>query len=200
MVAKMAEAGNTSMFVGLESGNQETLDQFQKKTSIEQQRRAVEILRENNIRIFGSFIIGEEHESPRMIKETIRFARHLKPDTCQFSLLTPYPGSRLYQNMEYLGKLLTKDWDAYDGAHLVFRNKHLTARTAQGLLRRAYLRFYLRLSNMPAFIKNLFTDPEEFKQVLHYIRSGFSIFRALKKDQSDRTIEHRQYDINYTPS
>ncbi len=186
MVKRMAEAGNRSVFLGLESGNQDTLDYFQKRTTLEMQEKAVRILRDNGIRIFGSFILGELHETRRMIKETIRFAKKLKPDTCQFSLLTPYPGSRLFQQMEELKQIVTKNWDLYDGAHMVIKNPNLTIQELNKLFRMAYVRFYLRLSNVPGAVKKFIFNPKEFKELISTVYSGFSIFHQLNNKKSTK--------------
>ncbi len=180
MVRKMALAGASTVFLGLESGNQQTLDRYQKRITVEQQLEAVRLLRKYGIRVYGSFILGELHETPGMIRETIRFARKLKPETCQFSLLTPYPGSRLFHQLDSLKQLVTKNWDLYDGAHLVFHNPNLSAKELQRLLQQAYLKFYLRVSNIPAAVKEFLKDPVEFKQIVQQIKAGVDIFRRLK--------------------
>lgn len=179
MVKKMVEAGNRSQFLGLESGNQDTLNHFQKRTTLEQQQQAVSLLKQYNISVFGSFILGELHETKKMIKKTIRYAKRLNPDTCQFSLLTPYPGSRLFKQMENLKQLITRNWDYYDGAHLVFKNPNLSVKSLQKLLRRAYMSFYIRISNLPGVIRKLFGQPGEIRELWQRIRSGFSIFHDL---------------------
>lgn len=181
MVEKMAEAGNRGVFLGLESGNQETLDYFQKKTTLEQQKQAVNILNQYNIDVHGSFILGEPHESKKMIKQTIKFSRQLDLDVCQFSVLTPYPGSRLYRELEENQELVTKDWDLYDGAHLVFKNPSLSAKSVTRLLRFAYRRFYLRLSNIPSSIVNFIRHPKSIGDFLKNLYIGISIFRKLNK-------------------
>ncbi|HHM23941.1 MAG TPA: radical SAM protein [Bacteroidetes bacterium] len=180
MVRQMALAGASSVFLGLESGNQATLDHYQKKITVEQQREAVRLLKRHGIRVYGSFIIGEMHETPKMIRQTIRFARRLKPETCQFSLLTPYPGSRLFQQLDSLKQLITKNWDLYDGAHLVFKNPNISAKELQRLLRQAYLKFYLRASNIPAVVIEFLKDPVEFREIVRQIKAGVDIFRRLK--------------------
>ncbi|MEJ2657014.1 MAG: radical SAM protein [Desulfobacterales bacterium] len=182
MVNKMAMAGNTSVFLGLESGNQATLNHYQKRTTVEQQKAAVRILKKHNIKVWGSFILGEMHETKKMIKQTIQFARKLNLETCQFSLLTPYPGSRLFQQMESLQQLMTKNWDLFDGLHLVFQNSNLSAKELQQLLRKAYFKFYLGISNIPAALRALLKDTGTFRQMIYNIHLGMDIIQKLGKD------------------
>ncbi len=184
MVKKMALAGNRSMFLGLESGNQNTLDYYNKKTSLQQQISAIHILKENGIRVFGSFILGEIHETEEMVNETIHFARKLNPDRCQFSLLTPYPGSELFEQLDRDQKIISRNWDTYDGAHMVFESDHLSALKLEKLFRKAYFRFYIRMNKFPAIIKEIFKNPLKIVHEILMIFYGFSIFKELKKGKS----------------
>ncbi|HER43465.1 MAG TPA: radical SAM protein, partial [Candidatus Eisenbacteria bacterium] len=97
MIRAMARAGFRWTFVGFESGSQEVLDGFGKKTVAGDAFRAMEILRSNGVRATGAFILGAVNDTPETIDETIRFARDLNPRKVQFSILTPYPGTKLYE-------------------------------------------------------------------------------------------------------
>ena len=179
MVKKMAETGNRSVFLGLESGNQDTLDIYEKKSTPKQQQQAVQILKKNKVQIFGSFILGERHETKKMIQKTIKFARKLNIDNCQFSLLTPYPGSRLYEQLDQDEQLTTKNWDQYDGVHIVFKNSQLSVKKMQRLLRQAYLGFYLRLSRIPGALLGIAKEPARIRVNLSRLYSGISIFNKI---------------------
>jgi anaerobic magnesium-protoporphyrin IX monomethyl ester cyclase len=196
MVKKMAEAGNRSVFLGLESGNQNTLNYYQKKTSIQQQKDAVSILKKYQIRIFGSFILGEFHETKRMIHQTIRFAKKLNPDKCQFSLLTPYPGSELFNQLDQNHKLVTKNWDVYDGAHMVFETEHLSIWKLEQLFRKAYFRFYLRISKLPGALWQFFRNPPKVLEDLSKIFHGLSIFKDLEYKNSQESEYMMKEDQN----
>jgi anaerobic magnesium-protoporphyrin IX monomethyl ester cyclase len=196
MVKKMAEAGNRSAFLGLESGNQNTLNYYQKKTSIQQQKEAVGILKKHKIRVFGSFILGEFHETKRMINQTIRFAKKLNPDKCQFSLLTPYPGAELFNQLDQSHRLVTKNWEVYDGAHMVFETEHLSIRTLEQLFRKAYFRFYLRLSKLPGALWQLFRNPAKVIKDLSRIIHGLSIFKDLEYKNSRESEYMMKEDQN----
>lgn len=179
MVREMALAGCQTVFLGLESGNQTTLDQLQKKITLEQQRVAVRLLKDHGISAYGSFMLGELHETRRMLKRTVRFALSLHLDACQFSLLTPYPGSRLYRQMEASRQLSTHDWDLYDGVHLVFKNPAIGAPALEKLVRRAYLRFYLRLCARPVNLKQLLFNPRKLIGQFQLVRRGMRMFRKM---------------------
>jgi anaerobic magnesium-protoporphyrin IX monomethyl ester cyclase len=142
MVEIMGKAGLRQVFIGFESSNQETLDGFGKNLQADTAFRGVEILKKNKIDVWGSFIIGGLDESKKMVKETIRFAKKLNPAYAQFSILTPYPGTRLYDAVK--DKLLTDNWEIFWGGQPVMSLDKITPKELQRLIIRAYLSFYLR--------------------------------------------------------
>ncbi len=143
-VEVMARAGVKTMFLGIESPHKRILKAFHKggKASADTSSQAVNLLREYGIGTFAGFILGEFSETEQEIKQTIEYACELNPATAQFSILTPYPGTETWQSLK--PHLITRDWDLYDGLHAVFNGQHLTALEMEHLLRKAYLKFYLR--------------------------------------------------------
>ncbi len=88
-----------------------------------------------------------------MIKKTIHYAKRLDPAYAQFSVLTPYPGTRLYDSVK--DRLLTDNWEIYWGGQPVIRLDKITPKELQRLIIRAYLSFYLRpkkLFQLPCLI------------------------------------------------
>lgn len=141
MVKKMSEAGCKYIFIGFESRHQRTLDSYGKTTSEKTYKNVVALLREYKIAIHGSFIIGGLDETKEMVIDTIRYARELNPEAVQFSILTPYPGTRLFEEVKE--RILTYDWDLYDCLHSVIRLNHLGEDEIHALLKKAYMTFYL---------------------------------------------------------
>ena len=142
MVGLMAKAGLKQVFIGFESADQNTLDGFGKKLDTGNIFKGVEILKKNKIDIWGSFIIGALKESKEMVKKTIRFAKIIDPAFAQFSILTPYPGTKLYDSVK--NRLLTNNWEIFWGGQPVIRLDKITPKELQRLIVRAYLSFYLR--------------------------------------------------------
>lgn len=141
MVAKMAAAGCRYVFIGFESRHQQTLDSYNKKTKEGMARDVSELLKRYRISIHGSFIIGDVHETREMVLDTIRYAKELDPQAVQFTILTPYPGTRLF--VEVQERVISRDWDRFDCLHSVIRTNHLAPHELEMLLRKAYRSFYL---------------------------------------------------------
>lgn len=141
MVAKMAEAGCRYIFIGFESRQQETLDSYNKKTTDTMAKDVTNLLKKHRISVHGSFIIGNLYETREMVRDTIRHAKEINPQAVQFTILTPYPGTQLYENVK--DRIISRDWDLYDCLHSVIRTDHLSQKELEGLLKQAYLSFYL---------------------------------------------------------
>jgi anaerobic magnesium-protoporphyrin IX monomethyl ester cyclase len=142
MVEAMARSGFSWTFIGFESGNQEMLDAYGKKAGTDDARHAMTILKANNVKVTGAFILGALTETEEMIRQTIDFAKELDPTRAQFSLLTPYPGAKLYERVR--GRLLTRDWNLYSGMCPTFKLDHITPERLHRLLISAYSSFYGR--------------------------------------------------------
>lgn len=142
MVEKMAEAGAYMVFLGMESASEETLRGYRKVIGTEQFQRAVSILAKYNIKTWASFMIGALNETRDMIIKTLQFARKLNPHAVQFSILTPYPGTDLFERVKE--RLLTRNWNVFDGTHPIFRLDYMSAKELRRLLSAAYRSFYLR--------------------------------------------------------
>lgn len=142
MMEAMARAGFRWTFIGFESGSQEMLDGYGKKAYLQDALKAMEILKANGVQTTGAFILGATNETADMVRQTIDFAKLLDPTRAQFSILTPYPGTRLFNDVE--DRLLTRRWDLYAGMHPTFRLDHLTPDETTHLFNLAYCSFYGR--------------------------------------------------------
>jgi anaerobic magnesium-protoporphyrin IX monomethyl ester cyclase len=142
MVARMAAAGSTTVYLGIESGNEETLNSLGKNTKATDVTLAVEILRQNGIESYGSYIIGNLNETAGDVEKTIDMAVRLNTNIAQFSILTPYPGTKLYEQIK--DRIFCQRWKCYDGLHVVFRHPLINRFYLQFLLIKAFVRFYRR--------------------------------------------------------
>jgi len=173
MVRMMAKAGLKRTFLGFESGSQEVLNGYGKKALIRDAVKAMEILKENDVRVTGGFILGALNETKDMMKETINFAKRLNPSTAQFSILTPYPGTKLYERVK--DRLLTKNWEIYTCLHPTIKLDHVSSGELRRLLIMAYFSFYWRLGKVVENMPNLY---RMFPSVLKPLASKLFIEKA----------------------
>ena len=100
----------------------------------------------------GAFMIGEIGETREEVENTIDYSKKLSIDYAQFSILTPFLGTKLYEQVK--DRILTHDWDKYDGAHSVLKLNNLSPQVIKELMIKAYKQFYLR----PKWIAKNFTN------------------------------------------
>lgn len=110
MINLMAKSGCRMLFLGIESVSKKILDSYNKKINANDSLKAVKLLKRYGISTWGSFIIGGLEETKEMILNTIKFSKLLNPETVQFSILTPFPGTRLYQDAINAGIIIRKAW------------------------------------------------------------------------------------------
>jgi anaerobic magnesium-protoporphyrin IX monomethyl ester cyclase len=154
MIRRMAEAGAYMVFLGLESPNQSILESYNKHIANDQQQKAVELLKKYGIEIHASYIIGNIKETSEMAEHTINWAMKLKVKTSQFSILTPYPGTALFEDSQKENRFLHRKWDFYDGLHPVLKLDYITPRQLRNTLVRAYKKVYLN----PSYLFHLVFD------------------------------------------
>jgi radical SAM superfamily enzyme YgiQ (UPF0313 family) len=127
LVREMALAGCTGVFVGFESLSDENLVEAKKKTPRPSDyARRVGVLHDHGIQVNGSFVLGFDHDREDVFARTVTWIEEARLECATFHILTPYPGTPLFQQMEAEGRLLHKDWRLYDTAHTVFRPRHMT--------------------------------------------------------------------------
>ncbi len=138
----MRRTGGNIAYIGLESINPETLEAYQKKQSVEDIKESIRRFHEYRVRVHGMFVLGSDSDTVETIRETAEFALETRIDSVQFMVLTPLPGTALFQQMEQEGRLLTRDWELYDGMHVVFQPAKMSPEELQEGMYQAYRRFY----------------------------------------------------------
>jgi radical SAM superfamily enzyme YgiQ (UPF0313 family) len=127
LVREMALAGCTGVFVGFESLSDQNLADARKKTPrCAEYARRVALLHDNGIQVNGSFVLGFDHDGPDVFARTVEWVEQNRLECATFHILTPYPGTPLFRQMESEGRLLHRDWTRYDTANVVFRPKRMT--------------------------------------------------------------------------
>jgi radical SAM superfamily enzyme YgiQ (UPF0313 family) len=154
LVEKMKKAGCWIIFLGIESGSQKILDAIGKRITLEQVKKAVKILKDAGIQVLGSFIIGFLQDTKETIKETIKFAKSLNLNYAEFSILTPYPGTPIFDYAKKHGVLLTEDWSKYTAIEPIVKIEGVSEKEIKALFQKAYITFYLRPRIVMEWLKN----------------------------------------------
>ena len=113
LLIKMKQAGCVSIAFGIEFGNQTILDAAEKQIQLKDVRPTVEMIREAGLKSKGFFMIGYPTETRETVLETIQLAITCGINYAVFSLVTPFPGTKLFRYCEENGLLVHKDWEHY---------------------------------------------------------------------------------------
>ncbi|HEY1170485.1 MAG TPA: radical SAM protein [Verrucomicrobiae bacterium] len=130
---KLAErSGCKGLLMGLESISPQNLRQNHKGfNSPDKFAKVVERLHEHGIALQGCFVFGLDHDEPDVFLKTAEFAVQAKIDLPRFAIVTPFPNTALYKRLVAEGRLLTRNWELYDGQHVVFQPKKMSVQELQ---------------------------------------------------------------------
>jgi radical SAM superfamily enzyme YgiQ (UPF0313 family) len=84
------------------------------------------VLHRYGIQVNGSFVLGFDHDRPEVFQRTVEWIEANRLECATFHILTPYPGTPLFRQLESQGRILHRDWDKYDTAHVVFQPRHMS--------------------------------------------------------------------------
>lgn len=122
-----AKAGCVNAFVGIESLNQENLSEFNKTTRRQQDiGEIVKAFRKAGIILFASLIFGLDKDTPQSIEATVNTLKKLGVGIAIPWLLTPFPGTRVYDDYKKEGRILHENYSQYDCWHPVIRPKSMS--------------------------------------------------------------------------
>jgi radical SAM superfamily enzyme YgiQ (UPF0313 family) len=163
LIRAMALAGCTGVFVGFESLSDANIQHAKKRSPrADDYARRVRLFHDNGIQVNGSFVLGFDEDRPDVFARTASWIEENRLECATFHILTPYPGTPLFREMETQRRLLHRDWSLYDTGHVVFRPKHLSPEE----LVQGYHWMYQHLFSLCSIWRR---RPEDFRAVLPYL-------------------------------
>ena len=161
------QAGCLGWLVGFESISKESLDSVKKKTNkIENYSNAVEKIHDNHMMVCGTFVFGFDGDTIDVFRKTKEFVEESGIDVPDALILTPFPGTPLYNRLEKEKRILTKDWTRYDHKHVVFQPKNMTPEELLENTYNLYKEFFTIGNSIKRTIKSINLDYYAFKCVL----------------------------------
>ena len=123
---RMKDAGLIGIKFGVESGNQQLVDSAEKNLDLKKVERAVAWCKQLDIKTHLTFTFGLPGETRETVQETMAFAKKLNPDSLQFSITTPFPGTKYFNVLKEKNNLISEEWEKYDGCQFnVIKSDHL---------------------------------------------------------------------------
>jgi radical SAM superfamily enzyme YgiQ (UPF0313 family) len=172
----MKRAGCRALCVGFETGNQEIIDAYGKRLTVEDYHRFAKYAHKVGITFHGCFIVGGPGENRKTMMKTLKMALKLKPDTAQFYPLMVYPGTPEYDRMRDNGMLVTTDYEKWlttTGLHnCILRTVDSSPEELIRFCDYARRRFYLRPSYLWYKARQALLDPIERRRTI----KAFKVF------------------------
>jgi len=137
------EAGCVAWLIGFESVSQKTIDEIGKKTNkVDEYFQAVKNIHDHKMAVIGCFIFGFDTDTYDVFDDTLKTIKELKIDVADFCVLTPFPGTPIFNKLEKEGRILTKDWVNYNLKTAVFQPKKMTEDEIHKGMQKMYSEFY----------------------------------------------------------
>jgi len=177
LIEKAAEAGLRSVFVGFETLSSKNLEQSNKVQNLQKDyTAAIKRLHSLGIMINGSFVFGLDDDEEDVFMKTVDWGVENSITTATYHVLTPYPGTRLFKDMQKAGRIQTYNWDLYDTRNVVYKPGKLTPEQLKSGYDLAYESFY-SWSNI---IKSGFGHDSLIHNLKHFFyTSGWKKFEPL---------------------
>lgn len=169
LLEQAVAAGLRSLFVGFETLNPHSLREQHKVQNLNRDYgAAIRRLHDLGVMVNGSFVFGMDHDDETVFDRTVAWAIEQGIETATFHILTPYPGTALYQRMATQGRLLHANWDRYDTRHVVYRPAQLTPEA----LERGYWRAYAEFYRWHSIFQGAWTKPTSLGKLRHLAYAG----------------------------
>ncbi len=139
---KLRKSGLNWVLLGVENSEPSTLQTFKKGIRPQDAQEAVKLLKENDIFAHAMFIIGERKDTAQSIARLREFANQLDPDFALFAVLTPFPGTQVFEEAQRNGWIEDDNWSHYDMIHATMPTETLSLKQVQEELYKCYRSFY----------------------------------------------------------
>jgi radical SAM superfamily enzyme YgiQ (UPF0313 family) len=147
-----ARSGCRGLLIGFESLSPDSLAETRKAFNLRTDyHEVVRKIHARGIALMGCFVFGFDHDTRETFGRTVEFVLDAHIDLPRYAILTPFPGTPLFQRLKQEGRLLTEDWGLYDGQHVVYQPSRMSPEELRDGARWAWKRTY----SFPAIARRL---------------------------------------------
>lgn len=150
------ESGCRGVLIGLESLNTQSLTSVGKRfREVDKYKEIIANIHSHNIAVNGCFVLGFDGDTEEELLALPERVDKLGLDLCRFAILTPYPGTKLYEEYEKKGRITTKEWYRYNQNGAVFEPANMSAERLNEIYRKVWKESY----TWKRVLKRTFTSP-----------------------------------------
>jgi len=152
-----ANSGCKQLFLGMESVSQSSMEEVRKGFNrVEDYARLIDRVHAHGIAVQAGIVFGFDHDTPAIFRDTLDFLEETGVQNATFNILTPYPGTPLFERLVSQGRITSRYWRHYNGrTHVVFQPKQMSTDELLAGFRYANQRFY----SVSSVIKRLRRSP-----------------------------------------
>ncbi len=176
LLPKMRKAGNFWVMAGLERHDRDTLDKYNKGIKSSDAKLSMRLLKDNDIFSQATLITGDRSDTHESMDEFRDFVHLVDPDIAIFMILTPFPGTALFNTAHHNGWIEDYNWNNYDMTRAVMPTEHLTRQEVQEELYQCYRNFY---GSMKRRLTGVFSK-NHFKRKTYRYMAGQGLMQSLK--------------------
>jgi hypothetical protein len=174
MVKLAAESGCVSVFVGMESLDEDCLTETNKPFNrVQKFSQEIKMFHDHGIMVNPGIVFGFDNDDESVFERAVEFLIKNQVELAYFNVLTPLPGTALYERYDRAGRIFDRDWSKYDGKHVVFHPSRMTSEQLQEGFFWANHQFY----SLPSIWRRLAGTKQRFIARLEMNRE----FRKLVK-------------------
>jgi len=176
------KSGCIALFFGLESVSPNTLKGLPKTLkSLKENSDAIKIIQDSGIMFHASVVFGFDDDDSSIFERTLEFLMKNRIVTVTFNILTPYPGTRIFERFEREGRLLSRNWSDYNHTTVVFKPQKMTPeQLAEGFVWIGK-NFYSKSSILKRFFSN-------FNHPVLYFSMNAAYHQAYKRENSENRV------------
>ncbi|MBI4229610.1 MAG: radical SAM protein [Planctomycetes bacterium] len=181
----LVDMGAYSISFGIESGNDKVLKFIEKGESLDRVRQSVRWAQQVGLEVWGFFMLGFPIDTRETMQDTIDFAKELDVDVAKFHILQPYPGSKVYYQLEEMGLITNRNYEDY-GIHTrpVHKLPGLTEDDILAIQKSAYRQFYLRPRKVWQHLKRV----RSIARLRSKVKMGLAILKVCAIGSSEKRL------------
>ena len=187
LLETMKDAGCITIFIGVESADQQMLEKMNKNITVSKTESAFRLARKVGIRTIASCVIGMPEDTRESMNKTIAFVKKLNPSYALYSLATPYPGTRFYNETFKKNLINIKDWSKYTLIDPVLETIDCTSAELRSIQKKAFLKFYLR----PGYLAR-----QVSQDGMILLKTIFGVARQIVSKQTNSNTDYNKTNVN----
>ena len=176
-----AKSGCTGLFIGVETISSDNLASVNKRfNKVDKFREEFKRFHDYGMQIMTGMIFGFDNDDETVFERTVEFLESNRIELTMFNILTPLPGTNLHKQMEAEGRIIDRNWENYDGRHVVFQPKLMSPETLQEGFLWAYRKFFSVPSVFKRVLPSFWKVPRK-KLILERLAVNYAFRRIVKR-------------------